>query len=92
MVKFIILAVAFPILFPGDDFGGEEEGNAGKFIVEHDALRAFVSVIDIIGLYLVINGKRLSNVMGDIDVKLVAVGLGWAAAELASTHFLDIIF
>jgi len=77
-------------MFPGDDFGDDEQG--GKFVVEHDILRALVSCVDIAGLYYVFNGKRLMNIMGDVDVKIVAVGLGWSAAELLSSNFLDIIF
>ncbi len=49
-------------------------------------------MIDVVGLYMVIDAKRLVNVMGDNDVKLLAIGLGWSAAELLTSHFLDIIF
>ncbi len=61
-------------------------------MLEHEILRALVSVIDIAGLYLLFNAKKLVNVMGDIEVKLVSIGLGWAAAELLTTHFVNIIF
>lgn len=61
-------------------------------MIEHDILKALVSVIDVVGLYLVLNAKRLVTIMGDIEIKILAVSLGWAAAELISTHFLDIIF
>ena len=54
-------------------------------------LRAVVSVIDIVGLYLLFNSKRLVSVTGDIEVKIIAIGLGWAAAELLTSHFLSII-
>ena len=90
VAKFIILAIVFPIMFPGDDFGDEEQG--GKFVIEQDILRALVSCVDIVGLYFVFQGKRLQTIMGDVDVKIVAVGLGWSAAELATSNFLDIIF
>lgn len=91
VAKFIILAIAFPIVFPSEDFGDDGD-QASKFIVEHDILRALVSMIDVVGLYMVIDAKRLVNVMGDNDVKLLAIGLGWSAAELLTSHFLDIIF
>ena len=48
--------------------------------------------MDVVGLYFVLNAKRLVNVMGDIEVKILSVGLGWAAAELLTTNFIDIIF
>ncbi|CDW73298.1 UNKNOWN [Stylonychia lemnae] len=89
--KFIILAIAFPLIFPGDDFSEDDE-QGSKFQVEHDVLRALVSCVDIVGLYFVLNAKRLMTIMGDLDVKIVAVGLGWSAAELVTSNFLDIIF
>lgn len=82
------------MLFPSEDFAAEIDplSTGTKFVVEHDMLRALVSMIDLVGLYYVINAKKLFTVMGDIDIRLISIGLGWAAAELVSTHFLDVIF
>lgn len=60
-------------------------------MIEHEILKGVVSCIDVVGLYFLFNAKRLINVMGDIDIKILSVGLGWAAAELLTTNFLDII-
>jgi len=49
-------------------------------------------MIDLIGLYYVINAKKLFTVMGDIDIRLISVGLGWAGADLVTTNFLNVIF
>ena len=39
VVKFILLAIMFPILFPSQDFDdGSSEASAG-FVIEHDVLR-----------------------------------------------------
>ena len=51
-----------------------------------------ISVIDVVGLYLVFRGKNLLAMAGDLDIKILSVALGWAAADLASTHLVDIIF
>ncbi len=93
IAKFIILAFMFPIFFPSEEF--EETITAGKssaFVVEHEILRAVVSTIDIIGLYMLFNSKRLIYIMGDIEIKIISVGLGWAFADLLTSNFLDIIF
>lgn len=55
-------------------------------------MRAVVSTIDIIGLYFLFNSKRLVSVMGDIDIKIISIGLGWAFAEMLTSNLLDIIF
>ena len=89
IAKFILLAILFPLIFPNQDF---DETDHSSFIVEQDILKAVVSASDVIGLFLVFNAKRLINVLGDIEVKILSVGLGWATAELVTTHFLDIIF
>lgn len=87
------MAIAFPIMFPSEDFSVQNEltGNDSHFVVEHDVLKAFISMLDLVGLYYVINAKKLFTVMGDIDIRLIAIGLGWAAAELVTSHFLDVI-
>ena len=93
IAKFIILAILFPLVFPSQDFVEETSGDArATFVVEHDILKAVVSVVDLIGLYLLFNAKRLISVMGDIEFKILSVGLGWASAELLTCNFLDIIF
>jgi hypothetical protein len=50
-----------------------------------------IGVIDIVGLYILFNGKRLVNVLGDIDIKIMSIGLGWAFAELLTGNFINII-
>jgi hypothetical protein len=55
-------------------------------------LKAIIGVVDIVGLYILFNGKRLVNVLGDIDIKILSIGLGWAFAELITGNFVDIIF
>eukprot|EP00347_Sterkiella_histriomuscorum_P010744 403375086 len=95
VAKFIIMAIVFPIVFPSEDFAAENEGGSGSdttFVVEHDVLKALVSMIDLVGLYYIINAKKLFTVMGDIDIRLISIGLGWAAAELVTTHLLDVVF
>ena len=94
IVKFILLAILFPIMFPSDEFLEEAASSLVKtpFVIEHDILKAMVSTVDIVGLYLLFNSKKFITVMGDIEIKIISIGLGWAAAELATTHFLDIIF
>jgi hypothetical protein len=84
-----LLALLFPIFFPGDNLDNEAKST---YVVEHDIVRALVSIVDVVGLYLILNGKRLITVMGDIEVKIISVGLGWAFSELLTSHFLDIIF
>ena len=79
-------------MFPGVDFGDESGDKEPTIVLEHDILRALVSIIDVAGLYFVLNAKRLVTIMGDIDIKILAIGLGWAAAELLTSNFLDIIF
>ena len=91
IAKFILLALLFPIIFPGDNVE-IDSATQTAFIVEHDILRALVSVIDVYGLYYIINDKKLINIMGDIEVKILSVGLGWAFSELLTTQLLDIIF
>ena len=91
IAKFILLAILFPIIFPVQDFD-ETDSTKSSFVLEHDILKAVVSVSDVIGLYLIFTAKRLINVMGDIEIKILSVGLGWASAELLTTNFLDIIF
>lgn len=49
-------------------------------------------MIDLVGLYILFNWKKLITVMGDIDIKILGVGLGWAAADLATNNFLYIVF
>ena len=51
-----------------------------------------VGLIDVVGLYIIFNAKKLINVMGDTHIKILAIGLGWAAAELMAGNFLNIIF
>jgi hypothetical protein len=89
VAKFILLALLFPIFFPGDEFD-ESAQNASS--PEQEVLKCLVNVVDVVGLYFVLNAKRMTNVMGDIENKILSIGLGWAAAELATTHFIDIIF
>jgi cellobiose-specific phosphotransferase system component IIC len=48
-------------------------------------------VVDLGGLFLVLGGKRLASVMGDVSVKILGVALGWAAAELLASNFVSII-
>jgi hypothetical protein len=60
--------------------------------VEQDILKAVVGIVDVIGLYIVFNAKRMITVLGDINVKIMAIGLGWAAADILSSNFIDIIF
>lgn len=50
-----------------------------------------VGILDVIGLYILFSQKKLFTVMGDIDIKILGVGLGWAAADLATNNFLYII-
>jgi hypothetical protein len=50
-----------------------------------------IGVLDIVGLYILFNGKRLVNVLGDIDIKILAIGLGWAFAELLTGNFINIV-
>ena len=49
-------------------------------------------MVDMVGLYFVFSDKKMLAVAGDIDVKVLSVGLGWATAELATTYLVDIIF
>jgi hypothetical protein len=46
-----------------------------------------VGLLDVVGLYVIFNWKKLFTVMGDIDIKILGVGLGWAAADLAFNNF-----
>ena len=49
-------------------------------------------MIDLVGLYYLINSKKLFTVMGDVDIRLISIGLGWAAAEIFASNFLNVIF
>ena len=89
IAKFILLALLFPIVFPSDDLDDQEHQ---KSSIEHDVLKGLVSMVDIFGLYLLFNAKKLIAIGGEIEIKVIAIGLGWAAAELATSNFLDIIF
>ena len=51
-----------------------------------------IGLLDVVGLYILFNWKKLITVMGDIDIKILGVGLGWAAADLATNNLLYIIF
>ena len=84
IAKFILLALLFPMIFPGDNIE-IDSATQTTFVVEHDILRALVSVIDVYGLYYIINDKKLITIMGDIEVKILSVGLGWAFSELLTT-------
>ncbi len=88
VAKFIILAILFPIIF----YSSNIEGAQTTFVLEHDLFKALISVIDVYGLYYILNDKKLITVMGEIQVKILSVALGWAFAELLTTQFLDIIF
>jgi hypothetical protein len=55
-------------------------------------LRGLVNMLDLVGLYYVINAKKLFTVMGDIDIRLLSIGLGWAGADIITGHFLNVIF
>ena len=63
-----------------------------QFIIEHDILKALVGLLDVVGLYILFNAKRLITIVGDIEIKIIAIGLGWAGAELLTSNFMDIIF
>lgn len=89
IAKFILLAFLFPLVFPSQ---GEDYSQRKDWVLEHDILRSVVSTVDIAGLYFVLGGKRLLAIAGDLEVKILAVALGWATAELASTHLIDIVF
>lgn len=82
------------MVFPSSEFDEADQatGGAAAFVFEHDVLKAIVSCVDIVGLYFLFNAKKLINILGDIEVKILAIGLGWAGAELLTSHFLDIIF
>jgi hypothetical protein len=54
-------------------------------------MKALVGVLDVIGLYFVLNAKRMISIMGDIHIKILAVGLGWAAAEILTSNFISIV-
>lgn len=83
----------FPIFFPSEEFEATtNDSSKSTFVIEHEILRAVVSTIDIVGLYFLFNSKRLIYIMGDNDIKIISVGLGWAFAELLTSNFLDIIF
>lgn len=83
----------FPIFFPSEEFEATtNDASKSTFVIEHEILRAVVSTIDIVGLYFLFNSKRLIYIMGDNDIKIISVGLGWAFAELLTSNFLDIIF
>ena len=90
IAKIIILAILVPIFIHSDDLVDDSEEKS--FIFAQDLLKAVVGMVDLIGLYILFNSKRLVNILGDIDVKIMAIGLGWAAAELLSHNFLNIFF
>jgi hypothetical protein len=48
-------------------------------------------VIDVVGLYLIFNAKNLITIAGDTFYKILAVGLGWAGAELLTSNFISIV-
>ena len=60
--------------------------------MEQDILKALVGAVDIVGLYLLLNAKRLITIMGDYHIKILAIGLGWAGAELLTSNFINIVF
>ena len=77
-------------MFSGDEV--EEAAEQKTFILEQDVLKALVGVLDVVGFYILFSSKKMINILGDIDIKILSIGLGWAAAELVTTNFIDIIF
>lgn len=49
-------------------------------------------MIDLAGIYYVLNSKQIFTVMGDSNIKVLAVGLGWAAADSITNNFLSVVF
>ncbi len=88
IAKFILLAVLVPLISPGDDI---EEVENHPSAIEHDILKGIVGLLDIVGLYILFTSKRLLYVMSDIDIKILSIGLGWAAADIVTSNIIDII-
>lgn len=74
LVKFIALATFFP--------ASEHEGEKFDFIAEF--MKSTVDTIDILGLYLVI----AYSLAGKGEVRFLAAGLGWSAADCLATRIL----
>ena len=91
IVKFILLAVLASLFFSHDDYEDEDSGNKSLFIGQ-DILKCVIDVVDLFGLYYLLNQKKLVSVSGEPYLKILAVSIGWAAAELLFSNLLNIIF
>lgn len=75
LTKMLFLATFFPM--PDT----EEEEAVQKFDFMHDFFRATVDLVDLVGIYLI-----MQRVAGKGSVKILVAGLGWAMAELVLTR------
>jgi len=89
MAKFTAMAIFVPVLFPADSISaGDDSGT--EFIMEQEILKAVVGLFDLVGLYFLLSAKKLISV-SELRIKLLAVGLGWAAADLAIHNFMYVV-
>ncbi len=61
------------------------------FVFEQEILKGVIGVVDIVGLYIILNSKKFIGI-SDPLVKTLAVGLGWGCAEIMSNNLMYIIF
>lgn len=76
------------MFFPAEDF---EEVEYHPSHVEHEILKGIIGLCDVIGLYILFDSKKMISFIGEADIKIMAIGLGWAAAELFTNNFVNII-
>ncbi|TRY78691.1 hypothetical protein TCAL_04238 [Tigriopus californicus] len=79
MGKMLFLATFYPVAEEGDEFKDVE----APFEFFSGFMKATVDLVDIVGLYLVIQ-----RIGGKGQVKVLASGLGWAFAELLLTRII----
>ena len=89
MVKFILIALFVPYFFSSDDLADQQDLESAA--LEQDILKAMVGVVDLVGFYYILNQKKWVTMTGEPHLKVLAVSLGWAAADLLSGNLLKIL-
>lgn len=76
-----------PLFISTDDFNDIDKN---VFNLEQEVLNGIVGLVDVVGLYIILSQKRLI-ISPNQNVKILAIAIGWTAAELLTTNLLSII-